>query len=359
MTIFENQLTFFPKVEEEKSIPLIDNTDSRTESEILDEIDYESYDRVIVFYSTGKDSIVSFLDILERGVPLDRIELHHHIVDGMEGSTLMDWPCTNAYAEEFAKAFNVPLFSSWRKGGLEAEMLRENSLTNASVTQNVDGSFVESGGISGKPNTRLKFPQKAASLTTRWCSAYLKVDVASKIFTASSRFNNSRTLVVTGERAEESPNRSRYSVFEVDRSDARNGKLKRHIDHVRNVKHWSEKQVWDKIEEYKIAPHPSYLLGWGRNSCLTCIFGSPNQWATIRKHMPDRFKAMADYEAQFGVTIDRKLTLDQMADKGVPYELNQADLKVAMSETWDTPIILEESDWKLPAGAFGESNGPT
>jgi 3'-phosphoadenosine 5'-phosphosulfate sulfotransferase (PAPS reductase)/FAD synthetase len=182
--------------------------------------------------------------------------------------------------------------------------------------------------------------------------------VAAKIFTTSDRFRNSKTLVVTGERAQESKNRAGYAVFETSRSDARNGKLKRHVDHVRNVKNWTEEQVWDKLREYGIAPHPAYVLGWGRTSCMTCIFGSSNQWATIREHMPSKFKKMADYETQFGVTIDRKLTLDQMADKGIPYSINHADLEVAMSESWNTPIILSPEEWSLPAGAFGESNGP-
>lgn len=355
MALVENQLDFFSTPDNLNSIQLLDVTDDDS----LASVDFLNYDRYVVFFSGGKDSIASFLDLLDRGVPISKIELHHHLVDGQEGSTLMDWPITDSYCKAFADAFNVPLYMSWREGGMEAEMLRNNSLTRPTVIEDLDGSLIKVGGTTGKPNTRLKFPQKAADLRTRWCSAYMKVDVASKIFTTGSRFKNSRTLVVTGERAEESANRARYNVFEVSRSDARNGKLKRHIDHVRNVKNWSEEQVWEKLEQYGVAPHPAYVLGWGRTSCMTCIFGSPNQWATIRQYMPDRFKSMADYEAQFGVTIDRKFTLDEMADKGTPYSINPADLSIAMSEVWSTPILLSKDEWKLPAGAFGESNGPT
>ena len=57
----------------------------------------------------------------------------------------------------------------------------------------------------------------------RWCSASLKVDVADRALRGQDRFLNRRTLMVTGERAEESPARTRYATFEPHRTDTRNG----------------------------------------------------------------------------------------------------------------------------------------
>lgn len=59
--------------------------------------DLQAYDRFLVAFSGGKDSICCLLHLLEAGVNPDKIELHHHLVDGREGSTLFDWPCTEDY----------------------------------------------------------------------------------------------------------------------------------------------------------------------------------------------------------------------------------------------------------------------
>ena len=64
----------------------------------------DSYDRIIVCFSGGKDSLACLLYLLEQGVSPDRITLHHHLVDGREGSTMMDWPVTEAYCQAIAKA---------------------------------------------------------------------------------------------------------------------------------------------------------------------------------------------------------------------------------------------------------------
>jgi hypothetical protein len=93
------------------------------------EPDLKTYDRYVIAFSGGKDSLGCLLHLLERGVDLSRIELHHHLVDGREGSALMDWPITESYCEAIAKAFGIPLTFSHRVGGFEREMLRENAPT--------------------------------------------------------------------------------------------------------------------------------------------------------------------------------------------------------------------------------------
>ena len=49
------------------------------------------YDRILVAFSGGKDSLACLLLLLEAGVPPSRIELHHHDVDGDQ--PFIDWPC--------------------------------------------------------------------------------------------------------------------------------------------------------------------------------------------------------------------------------------------------------------------------
>ena len=166
------------------------------------------------------------------------------------------------------------------------------------------------------------------------------------------RFEGKRTLLVTGERAEESAGRAKYKEFEPHKS---NGK-KRVVDQWRPVHKWSEERVWVIIQRYGVNPHPAYKLGWGRVSCMTCIFGSKNQWASIQQIAPKKFEDIATYEELFGLTIHRNKSVNELADNGTAYDMDTADVDASQSRTFDEPILLD--DWKLPSGAFGESNGP-
>lgn len=206
----------------------------------------------------------------------------------------------------------------------------------------------------------MKFPQVAADLSCRWCSAYLKIDVLDKVLVNTPDYQGRRILVVTGERAAESPNRARYQVFERGRVHA--PKAGRHVDHWRPVHGWSEQAVWDIMRRHGIVPHAAYQHGWGRLSCITCIFGSANQWATIRAMAPERFERIAAYERQFGRTIHRKKSVAQLADEGTPYApslSNPALFAAAMDPEWSGVIKVPPEEWVLPAGAFGEAQGPS
>lgn len=318
-----------------------------------------SYDRILVAFSGGKDSIGCVLSMLDAGVPKDRIELHHHEIDGREGSVLMDWPVTPDYCRQFAKAMNLPIYFSWLEGGFEREMLRENSLKAPTHFEDDNHEIHIVGGIRGKKNTRRKFPQVSADLSVRWCSSYCKVDPCSALINNQERFLNKRTLLITGERAEESAARAKYKILEPDRTDNRNGKkVKRHVDHYRVVHDLTEAEIWSLMEKYRILAHPAYRLGWGRLSCMACIFGNKNQWASVKEIDPSRFKKISDYEREFDCTIHRTKSVEEMVREGKPYaNMNIFDIRQAMSVEYEENIFV--SKWKLPQGAFGDSNGPS
>lgn len=316
------------------------------------------YDHIIVGFSGGKDSVACVLHLLDLGVDPSRIELWHHDVDGREGSRMMDWAVTRAYCSAFAEAIGAKLYFSWKVGGFEREMLRDGAATAPSRFETPEG-VKQAGGVRGTLGTRLKFPQVSADLSVRWCSAYLKIDVASLALNNQERFLGRRTLFITGERAEESAARAKYATFEPHRTDNRDGKRNvKHVDHWRPVHGWKEAEVWAIIERFRINPHPAYRLGWGRVSCAACIFGSPDQWASLKAVNPCQFEAVAGYEESFGVTIQRKRSIRELAAAGTPYAFQESDRDAAVSETWDEPMIVPEGAWKLPAGAFGESCGP-
>jgi 3'-phosphoadenosine 5'-phosphosulfate sulfotransferase (PAPS reductase)/FAD synthetase len=324
----------------------------------------DSYDAIIVAFSGGKDSLACLLDLLDRGAPKAKIELWHHDIDGREGSTLMDWPVTRDYCRKVADALGVRIYYSWRVGGFEREMGRNASATAPVAFETPDG--VHFAGGAGDPGTRQKFPQVSADLSVRWCSSALKIDVCAAALRNQVRFDGKRVLVVTGERAEESAGRAKYATFEPDRTDLARRPTKRArkvaarlVDHWRPVHGWTEAQVWAAIRRHGVAPHPAYVLGWGRTSCAACIFGSANQWASLRAVNPEQFSAVATYEAKWGKTIQRKLNVVQQADKGSAYAFSEAERQMAVSVTFDAPVLVSPEEWVLPRGAFGESCGPT
>lgn len=325
-------------------------------------VDLGSYNTIIVGFSGGKDSTACVLHLLAAGVPVSKIELWHHLVDGREGSALMDWPVTESYCKQFADHFGIPIFFSWKVGGFEREMLKENARTAPTKFEmRTDDGGVEIGvvgGIRGKIATRRKFPQVSGDLRTRWCTPYLKIDPCSTAIVNQERFNGCRTLMITGERMEESPMRARYKAFEPDRADNREGKKKRYVDRWRPVHRWDEARVWEIMKSFQVNPHPAYRLGWARLSCWACVFMSADQFASLNAISPGTVQALIGYEKEFGVTMKRRESLPELLARGEPYPAVNNPGMVRMALTREYAGKITEERWELPAGAFGENAGP-
>ncbi|MBB4087547.1 phosphoadenosine phosphosulfate reductase family protein [Sphingomonas carotinifaciens] len=314
--------------------------------------DLGAYRRFVVAFSGGKDSLAALLHLLNLGVPAHAIELHHHDVDG-GGPSLMDWPCTLGYVRAIAAHFGTALYVSWREGGFARELARTAEPTAPVMFETPTG--IGTAGGNGPLGTRGLFPQTSPDLRVRWCSPALKIDVLAAAIRNQPRFLEGRSLVVTGERAEESSTRARYAPFERHRTST----LTRSVDHWRPVHDWSEQEVWAAVERSGVRPHPAYVLGWGRLSCRTCIFGSPDQWATVRLLFPVAFQRVQAREALSGKTIHRAFDVAALADRGRPFAaaLDHPDaLAQAEDEIWRLPIVM--APWRLPAGAFGDTAGP-
>ncbi|KKO90587.1 FAD synthetase [Sphingobacterium sp. Ag1] len=318
-----------------------------------------NYDKYIIAFSGGKDSVALVLYLLDLGIDPAKIELWHHDIDGNDNA-FMDWECTHDYCQKFADAFGLQIYFSWKEGGFKREMLRDNQRTAPTWFEAPGNILKKVGGIVGKLATRLKFPQVAVDLKVRWCSAYLKIDVCSIAIRNQERFNGLKTVVLSGERGEESSARSRYKILEVDRSDSRNGKLKRHVDRWRPLRDWKESEVWHIIKKYRVRVHPCYYMGWSRCSCKFCIFGNADQFASAFSVSPDQGNEIMSYEELFGVTIKRNTDLRSLISCGNPYPNITKELaKLATSNIYDQQIIFNTNEeWVLPAGAYGESCGP-
>lgn len=369
----------------------------------LSHADLDSYDHIVVGFSGGKDSVACVLDILEQRPDLkDRIQLWHHDIDGVDHDRpqtadqhLFDWSITPAYCKAFAQALGLPLYFQWRDGGFEGEMLREDSSTAGIYFQTDEGVQYVAPQRPGKsckcgyqyPNdaymnernqwtakttvcpqcetkrrgcsTRRVLPQVSADLQTRWCSGYLKIDVARRIINQlfnGTKDNPARVLLVTGERAQESGARAKYNEAEVVSESQ-----KRIVHQWRPIHKWEEQQVWDIMKRNSINPHPCYHLGWGRASCLGCIFGNADQWASAQAINADQIGRIISYESEFGVTLKRKEDLTSVISKGSVYEqvITMTDV-VAIARGTEYPVedIIVEGEWTLPAGAFRECGGP-
>lgn len=208
----------------------------------------DEYDHIIIFYSGGKDSLTALLHILEMGVAPGHIELWHQSIDGRPRifggrPGLMDWPVTEGYVIATAEALGLTLRWQWKEGGFEGEMLRQDARTAACTYQLGDGTFKTSGGTRGKESSRLMFPQVTGDLSMRWCSSYLKIDVASSALCGDPRFEGKNILVISGERREESANRNRYA--EVEKHKATSS--------LRRVDQW--RAVIDQRERRRVGDH--------------------------------------------------------------------------------------------------------
>lgn len=321
--------------------------------------DLNSYDKIIISSSGGKDSAACILYLVyELGIPRERIVIWHQSIDGHPGDMqFADWPITEPYVRAFGEALGIQTEFQWRQDGFYGELMRQNRKTN-DVQYEHAGNIITLPTRNGKLSTRRKFPAKAVDLRTRWCTAYLKIDVMRRVLNNHPDYQDGNYLVITGERREESANRARY--LNVERHPC--SKSGRNITWWRTVIEWSEKEVWDILEKYKIFPHPAYWLGFSRTSCFGCIFSTANQWATMREIAPERFNARVEMERELQHTIDNKLTLTQLADKGksiLPRGIETGEwVRLALEGDIEPGDIFVDK-WVLPAGAFtGAGGGP-
>lgn len=343
--------------------PSADEADAIERIKAGDASGWDFFQTVVVAFSGGKDSLAATLQVLELGCPREKLELWHHEIDGREATeAFMDWPVTPSYCNAVAAELDLPIRYSWKQGGFKGEMFRSERPTNPTSFECGDGETRQTGG-KGKAGTRMKFPAISKDLQARWCSSYLKIDVATTCYRNDPRFKDGgRFMLITGERREESTNRAKYAEVEKHKSS----NSKRTVIQWRSVIDWTEAEVWAVIEKNGITPHPAYQAGFGRCSCAFCIFGNPSQMATAADLLPTQYETLAQVEKDLGYAMHSRkvkgkavpVELDEYIAKGESFAIDAAtEIREACgSRSYDMAITTDE--WALPAGAFKDSDGP-
>ena len=218
------------------------------------------------------------------------------------------------------------------------------------------GDVGHAGG-TGAPGVRLQFPDPVVNLSTRWCSSNLKIDVADLTITNDPRFSKGKFLLITGERRQESNNRAKYAEIETHKKTTK----ERRVDQWRPVLDYKEEDVWAIMEKWRVRPHPAYFLGWGRLSCMSCIFGNEDQWASIKAIAPHLFDRILHYERRFQKTIQRGGDIAHLASQGTSYVPDDPEfISMAMGEALDVEYVIlgDGEEWILPNGAYKKTGGP-
>lgn len=217
----------------------------------------QKWDNVVVSISGGKDSSVLMQYWKENLTHIKNVYFLHAVID-------IDWDETKQVVIDQAKHFGVE--------------------SNLHFVQAVDMNGKTIGIVDILERTKTKrngdvvenmFP----SMACRWCTTAVKTGPMDKF----CRALEGKTLVLIGERHEESTERSK---LEAIRFDEKNSKSGREIYKFSPILPCSEKEVWTIISENKIPVHPCYSLGVSRASCAVCIFSSDKEIAVAGNHAP-------------------------------------------------------------------------
>src|SRR6266545_369269 len=103
-------------------------------------------------------------------------------------------------------------------------------------------------------------------------------------------------------------------------------------------------------------------LGFGRVSCIACLLRKDDLWVTLKPIAESRFRRIAQLERNFGVTIKKGQSVEDMARKGREFVSDKPDelRRLAMScdaFTKEHFFLPEGEVWKTPAGAYKRCGG--
>lgn len=220
-----------------------------------------NFDCIILSLSGGKDSqaMLTIMDALAHTQAAHSNLLPIHIDTGNE------WPETLPHVKMLTRKYSLRLKVLYPLRPIPDEIAR-----------------------------RGKWPSAAC----RYCTSACKRDPYDKFIRT---LPNKRILHVTGERKEESRNRSTLPERETET---------RLVTHKRSVEHWrpmldfSEDDIFAINARSNLPQHPAYYYGLTRMSCMFCVLARHNELRIAAERHP----AIAERFLELEKTIEHKFT---------------------------------------------------
>jgi 3'-phosphoadenosine 5'-phosphosulfate sulfotransferase (PAPS reductase)/FAD synthetase len=241
--------------------------------------DLSSFDYIAVSTSAGKDS-QAMLDLVVEAATAagvrDRVLAIHADLGPAE------WEGTGALAAEHAAHYGVPLVTVRRDQDLLAQV-----------------------------TVRGMWP----SPKQRYCTSDHKRDQIQKHYTqlaAQARRRLVRILECVGLRAQESSGRAKRPA--LARND-RASNSRREVVTWLPIHAWTVEDVWARIRQAGTRPHPAYLLGMPRLSCVFCIFAGEAALLLAGYHNRKLLDVYVAVEEKTGHTFKQGLSLRAIRDK--------------------------------------------
>ena len=244
---------------------MIDHTEAQTITELVN-----AGALFVANHSGGKDSQAMLIKLLER-IPATQLLVVHASLGEAE------WHGALEHAQKQAEAAGLPfLVARARKSFMEM----------------VERRYAVRPG----PNSSC-WPSAA----NRQCTSDLKRDpIQREVRAYAKAYGFTSVVTCLGIRAAESPGRAKRATFQANRRGTVRG---------RDWWEWlpihgmATSEVWRTIYAAGQSPHPAYLAGNQRLSCVFCIMASPRDLANGARHRPELLARYLEVEQRTGYTM--------------------------------------------------------
>lgn len=258
--------------------------------------DLTAYDCILVSSSGGKDSQAQLdyaVELAREAGVLDRVVVVHADLGRAEWSGTLD--LAREQAEHYGLRFEV----TTRIGG------------TAKRSGKTYQAGEEYGDLLDYAERRGAWPDAQ----NRWCTSDFKRGPIRRVITQLHREHGSkrtfRVLQCLGLRAEESPGRAKKP--QLVREPSACTKL-RTVETWLPIQHWTESQVWARIERSGVRHHRAYDLGMPRLSCVFCIFAPRAALMIAGQHNRALLDEYVRVERETGHTFRHGFTIESIAD---------------------------------------------
>ncbi|APO93229.1 phosphoadenosine phosphosulfate reductase family protein [Xanthomonas vesicatoria] len=238
----------------------------------------------VVSHSGGKDSQAMLIKLLDRIPPAQLLVIHASLGES-------EWPGALELAKDQADVAGLPFL-----------------VARASKTflQMVERRYEVRPG----PNSSC-WPSASA----RQCTADLKRGPIEREVRRHAKDKQFSTVVsCMGMRAAESPARAKRIALTINKRGTVRG---RDWFEWLPIHDMTTAEVWRTIAAAGQVPHPAYLSGNTRLSCVFCFFASPRDIANGARHRPELYREYRAIEQRTGYTFHQsRRSLDEMVRLG-------------------------------------------